>query len=112
MIQKKDLLEKINNVLSASIDDIIKSETNPVLDYRLKLFIFNKINDKLLEFLGRDFYNKFLDFVDKKGISLFIDSKDFIVTICFYDGLMFYRMTDVIDDYYSFIEIEYNNKVS
>lgn len=95
------LVDSVQNTIYSSIDRILNFETNTtVIDQQIKLKILNNINKSFEKEMGKTEFDKFCRYLMNRGINLFIDDKDNTLTVCFHNGFMFFKIKDIINDYY------------
>jgi hypothetical protein len=95
---KREIYTCLDNFQEDEITERIRSRILSVIDFSLK-------NN-----LGVEEYERFCKYLISKELLITINSQDNVIYVNFYDGLIFYSIEEVINEYFN-IKIKEVNKI-
>jgi uncharacterized protein YaaW (UPF0174 family) len=104
MIEKNKLINRIQKDINSSLTSILKNISSSTLNDEIRNKILNNINKNFMKEMGDNEFEKFCNYLNSRNITLYIGNKQFKLLVCFYNGFMFFTISDVINDYYKFLE--------
>ena len=102
MIVKEKLALEVYRVIKSTLNRILNDGNINVLTELIRKKILENINNSFDKVMGKEEFDKFCKYLSSRNISMFIDDKNHVLTVCFYNGFMFFEIKEVIEDYYKY----------
>ena len=102
MAKPEKLINSVQTTIVSTLDRILNFDSSVTkIDQQIKLKILKNINTSFEKEMGKEEFDSFCRYLMDRGVNLFIDDKDNTLTVCFYNGFMFFKIKDIIKDYYN-----------
>lgn len=102
MINPEQLTEKIQNTIQSSLERMMDENSNLLVE-TVKTKMLENINKAFDECMGREEFEKFCKYLISRNITIFMGEDKNVLTVCFYDEMIFYKIKEIINDYYDFL---------
>jgi hypothetical protein len=100
MKNPNEVIKEMDATVKKSLDEILSSQSSPNLNADFKLKILNNVNKAFERVLGKEEFERFCNYLNSRGITLYIENQGYNLLVCFYNNIVHLKISEVVNDYY------------